>query len=310
MWSITTFLAAVSPGGTPPRAVAHSSGIVREIPRAPRCDSLPPTSDTMSYQVYATLEVPTEYRLGDDGKLQRDSVSTTFRRMVLQTIRQNFVPPQNPSLTTFVVRREVRPPVAAPVVFGEAMFSLTPTGGLADAELAQSSLSPEINQSLIDALHRADAAHMFPLPSEAGAKLSKVYVHLASGPLAPDSAALLFTIHVPAWQQWTYPGLDPAHRNAVPAYPTELEHAGYEGSLGIEFVVNADGSVEPSTVRLAWSTFNAPPSGTLGRAGVHLADFITAIMTSLNSARFLPGTVGGCAVRELSAQPYNFKMRR
>jgi hypothetical protein len=267
----------------------------------------------MSYQVYAMLETPTEYRLGDDGKLQRDTVSTMFRRMVLQAIRQNFVPPRNPSLATFVVRREVRPPVAAPVVFGEAMFSITETGGIADAELAQSSLSPEINQSLMDALRRADSGHQFPLPSEAGAKLSKLYVHLVSAPMSPDSAAVLFTIHVPVWHQWTYPAPDPAHHNPAPAYPTELQQAGYEGSLVIEFVVNGDGSVEPSTVRLAWSKFNAPPSGTYwatGAGGVRLADFITAVMTSFKSARFLPGTVGGCAVRELTAQPYVFKMRR
>lgn len=277
----------------------------------PHCDSLPPASDTISYQVYAMLEAPVPYRYDDKGELQRDSIHLAFRQLVLQAIRQNFVAPQNPSVTTFVIRRDVGPPVATPTVFGEAMFSLTPTGGLADAELTQSSLSPTLNQSLMDALHWIDTAHAFPLPGDAGAKLTRLYVNLVSASRPSDSAALLFTIRVPVWHQWTYPTPDPAHWMPIPAYPPELQRMGFESTLVLEFVVNEDGGVEPSTIRLAHSKFAAPSSAqvTYVNGGVQLSDFVTAVLHSVRSARYLPGTVAGCAVKQLVQQPFVFKMR-
>ena len=110
-----------------PRVALHS-------PRSPACESIRQTRDTVEYQVYATLVVPT-VRVYNGKKLQQDTVTDDFRTYMLQAIRQHYVPPSAPALSVYGFGISENPNGASPVVFGQAVFSLTPTGGLANLQL-------------------------------------------------------------------------------------------------------------------------------------------------------------------------------
>ena len=110
-------------------------------PVAAVCDSLPVPQDTTTLQVFVVLEAPTRAQFKLNGGVGGDTVPDAFRALLLQGVRQNFVPPTPLSLPVYLVDAQSTPPSAAPGIFGEVMFSLSETGGLIDLQLAQSSLS-------------------------------------------------------------------------------------------------------------------------------------------------------------------------
>ena len=293
---------------------AHAATLqkIAGLPGPHACDSIPGPRDTIEYQVTAKLEVPTESVYDSHGKVHHDTVTTAFRTLVLEAIRQNFVSPANLPLQVFLVRRDVYPAVAAPVVFGEARFSLTETGEVAALELAQSSLSPALDQSLMGAVRRAGSAHSFPLPGEAGvAKMSWLYVSLSSYGLLPGSAPL-FAIRVPVWHDPTDPTIDPTHPAKPLVYPPDMLRRGFEGTIYTEFVIDELGNLVPSTLRLSYSNFKRPENimHLDASSEARLSDFALAILQSMRGAHYTPGAIGGCPVKEIAMQPFTFKIRR
>ena len=76
-----------------------------------------------------------------------------------------------------------------------------------------------------------------------------------------------------------------------PAFPASLKAAGVSGSVLAEFVVNNDGSVDTTTLKVMRSTDPA---------------FAQAVRAELSSLRYSPARVGGRAVRQLVTQAFQF----
>ncbi len=270
-----------------------------------------PARDTMVYQVYATLEVPTARSYDTDGKLHRDTVTDDFRALVLQAIRQSFVPPSTPTVTVYGTGYS--PPAAAPAVFGEAMFSLTPVGRLAEATLIQSSLSAAIDQSLMDALRRADSTSGFPPPQQAGgAKFSKLFVRIGGGGQVPRNGTPLFRLRVPVWHNVTTPLPDNSRPSVQPQYPPDLMARGFEGTMYVQFVVDERGDAVPSTLALIRTDIDRP-SDILHydrSSEAQLSDFAMAVLPAVRGDHYIPATINGCPVKALAERPFVFKMKR
>lgn len=78
---------------------------------------------------------------------------------------------------------------------------------------------------------------------------------------------------------------------AVPVYPDSLWRAGAGGRVVVELVVEPDGRVEESTLRVVSSTH---------------AGFTSAVRAALGAAKFRAGAIGGRPVRQLVHLPFVF----
>ena len=86
-------------------------------------------------------------------------------------------------------------------------------------------------------------------------------------------------------------------------YPDAYRNASLEAHIVMEFVVAADGMVEPSSIRLL-----SPRDSGDAFSFYHV--FAQAAATTLLGSEFRPGRIGGCAVRVRVQQPINFQISR
>ena len=77
----------------------------------------------------------------------------------------------------------------------------------------------------------------------------------------------------------------------IPRYPDSLRTANVSGEVLTMFVVNADGSVDPGTLKVVKSSHPL---------------FTDAVRNALPEMRFQPAMVKGRAVRQLVQMPYAF----
>lgn len=78
-----------------------------------------------------------------------------------------------------------------------------------------------------------------------------------------------------------------------PTYPAELRAAKKQGQVLAQFVVNTDGTVDMSTIKILKTDDE---------------QFSTAVRGALSEMRFSPATLGGKNVRQLLQQPFMFSM--
>ncbi len=88
-------------------------------------------------------------------------------------------------------------------------------------------------------------------------------------------------------------------------YPLLSRRDFKEGTVIIEYVVDTTGLVDISTARDRWP---ADKPRYTGAQGNYYSQFVQAVRNGLRQARFRPGLVGGCAVRQLVVQPFNFAL--
>ena len=81
------------------------------------------------------------------------------------------------------------------------------------------------------------------------------------------------------------PGLEGPH------YPEGERDARHQGEVNAEFVVDENGVMVPGTLRILSYASEA---------------FARAVFEFLGRARFTPATIGGCPVKELVMQPFQF----
>lgn len=104
----------------------------------------------------------------------------------------------------------------------------------------------------------------------------------APGPTVAKEPYFDFQVEVPA---------NPAAGNRGPRYPDAQRAAGVSGSVLAQFVVNVDGSVDSTTIKLLRESDPA---------------FGAAVRSALPSMKFNPALVGGKAVRQLVQTPFQF----
>lgn len=272
---------------------AREKPVGETFPVLTQCAVLPPTPDTVSRTVYATLETP----------LRRDTLPSAYAALVLDAIRQNFVLPRPLSLTVMGPADPTLPaaPNSAgkspdrltPIAFGELEMTLDRTGGAHDVHLTQSSLSPALDQAFLAAPTRADSAHAFPtLDAERGA--GPLHLYIALQPDQPHAGrwAPFFNTRVPVWHY--------AHL----AMPLSRSGQGWGNwnvgtrladSVTLALVVDESGHAVPGTIRLVRGQYR---------------EFARAAAQSAEHARYYAGAVAGCAVKSLYTISYSYTVTR
>lgn len=120
-------------------------------------------------------------------------------------------------------------------------------------------------------------------------------------PVKARFAVPVFSMPVP-WEREIAPG-----RMQPPRYPGDSRSGGVEATVILRFVVEAAGAVRPGTIRDHWISSAPRPGGDLGR---HYRLFVQAAKRSVETARFVPALIGGCAVDQQADMPFVFGLRR
>jgi len=87
----------------------------------------------------------------------------------------------------------------------------------------------------------------------------------------------------------------PKPGNRPPKYPTDLRNAGIEGKTMFEFVIEANGRVDLTTVQVVSATAQ---------------QFVKAVLDALPDLRFEPLYVEGCPVPVVARMPFEFSLIR
>ena len=111
--------------------------------------------------------------------------------------------------------------------------------------------------------------------------------------------APLFTLEVPIARM-----VSPLPGNEPPPYPERARTKWAEGTVLLTYVVNADGTVRPESIR------SIPPPAPLPREMRPIfAAFERAAMESVRAYRFRPAEYLGCRVAMWVQQPFSFKLQ-
>ena len=85
----------------------------------------------------------------------------------------------------------------------------------------------------------------------------------------------------------------PSGGNPSPEYPSAMRQSGVTGRVVVQFVVGANGRVEPGSIKILESTNS---------------EFAAAVREVLPRHRFSPAKIGGKAVRQIVQQPFTFRL--
>lgn len=113
-------------------------------------------------------------------------------------------------------------------------------------------------------------------------------------------AVPLFSVAAP-WQE----DAKVVHKGKT-SYPSLNQSAHATGYAEMQFVVDTTGRADMSTVRDIWPAAKPQLTGTMHD---YYIAFVQAARRGIESARYQPARIGGCAVRMLVQQPYDFGLR-
>jgi TonB family protein len=158
---------------------------------------------------------------------------------------------------------------AAPTIFLHARKATAPVS------VVHKALGPRIERPMVHQGEVAPAA----MPATTAAHTWSDTIPVIRG----DTIVLLHDDH----QVMPVPG------SPQPRYPDILKQAAVEGAVLAAFVVNADGTVDTTTLKIMHSTH---------------ALFANALVAALPTMRFLPAVVNGQPVREAVQEPFIFNI--
>lgn len=120
-----------------------------------------------------------------------------------------------------------------------------------------------------------------------------------SGEMSPPKIRLgipIFSVKAPPQRQVA------AERVRV-SYPPRLRGLGFMGHVLMQFVVDTSGRVDRSTIRDLYPAGYAPLAPNERDA---YEEFIRSVRFALEGAHYRPARIGGCIVRQMVQQPFNF----
>jgi TonB family protein len=192
------------------------------------------------------------------------------------------------------------PLLATPALVNEVRLAVRRDGRVAEAALVTRSLADAADRALLAAIRDADSAQVLPaLPAGSPEKVT-VFLSLVLGGRTqhPDSATTatatrrdVAVLSLPQFRDAR--GVRPAVGQRGPKYPPGVKAVGREGSVDLSFVVDETGRVTPGTVRLVSFT---------------TAAFAQAVLDIVPRFRLEPATIGGCPVKQLVRQPFQFHL--
>lgn len=90
-------------------------------------------------------------------------------------------------------------------------------------------------------------------------------------------------------------------------YPTRNQSDGVSGAANMQFVVDTNGRADRSTIRDSWPATTPRLTGSLQ---AYYVAFVDAARGAIETTQFKPATIGGCPVRQLMQEPFNFNLRQ
>jgi TonB family protein len=182
-------------------------------------------------------------------------------------------------------------------VQGMYSFAYERSGRLSSIRVLVSSLSPTIDSALVRAVREAsDIGTLTPLPETSKSDAVELRLTVGSSVIV-DSLAVkgpVFRLRQPILRDPHPPTMDKkTHVSA--RYPDHERRSGIEGSVFIQFVVRADGTVDPDNILI-------PKATTMS--------FASNVYDAVLKSRYVPGSVAGCRVPYLVIQPIDFTIAR
>ena len=90
-------------------------------------------------------------------------------------------------------------------------------------------------------------------------------------------------------------------------YPNKARNDGAIGMVRLAFLVDKSGRAKPETIKEVFLPGEQRPRGDMAD---YYNKFLSAVTRSLPSARFSPAVVGGCVMKQMVQQTFEFKLDR
>ena len=240
-------------------------------------------------------------------------LSTVYRGLIGAGIRQFLSVPKPLPLHVYDPRSALSGP--GPIGMSFATLTLRSAyraillrdGHLTRIRAVAGTRDDAFDAAVIHAMEQLSASELLPPPSGPGTAFSGDSLDLRIL-VTPDAMRLLSQTGSSPSLEGTTPvlqlrlpirritrGVTPKANNRAPVYPTELRMAGVEGNTVFEFVVDADGRADLTTVQVLSAT--AP-------------QFIRAALDALPDLRFEPLYAENCPVPALVRMPFDFSLIR
>ncbi len=258
--------------------------------------TLPTSSDTMDFPIYATLHTDAPQHLSR-------KTWARYTDSVLGVIERWSVVPTDLALSTFGLPfvkdpdgSGQEPLEVSPALSTVIRFTLDSAGTLAQARVAASARSGGADTSLLALLARAASAHAFPSIPQGPDRLSSVEFDLLvslTEPAEDIRSVVLGRLEVPVWPL--------SQKATLASDASDATSSGQRGasrtdSVSVEMVVDPDGRPLMSSAR-ALSLSGDQPAAAQDDSG-------RARMTqSLTALHFDPARIGACRVSQLVIQP-------
>lgn len=186
------------------------------------------------------------------------------------------------------------PDTVKQVIAGQVFASLDRTGHLGSPQIGASSMSPDIDRSLLAAMRdAASAGSIPPFPDSVDADSVRVRFTVEEWHDSSSHALPLLVINNPTWILEL--PVTPMRGNPRPRYPKVAERARVEDGVLVSFVVDKEGSARLETARILKGRYR---------------EFQLAVLEILPQLRFHPARVDGCFVPQLVQMPFGFRIPR
>ena len=204
-----------------------------------------------------------------------------------------------------VVERKSKEPRSSFAPFGLhgfVRFQLDSMGKLTNDPIVVSSSSPDIVESVITAIQRADSAYAFPPPSKSVRRDSgEIMLRFVDTARTKDPSVALLRLVIPAviaqegasvrdFKPPNYP--DYLIRSRMTSTIPDGVVRTISDRVLLEFIIGTDSLVEPGSLQI----LDTPHR-----------DLATRALQSLSTAHFRPAKIGGCVIPALVRFPVEFK---
>lgn len=217
----------------------------------------------------------------------------SWAAMLLEGFREHLRPP---APLTVPVREGVqhvraRRDTVTLAIDGQVLATLRRDGTIENPRVSASTLSPELDARLVEAVRSLDSAHAIP-PFPQDVAVDSVSVRFSVGAVGDStvSSSPLFVAAQPTWilerPVWARPD------NAFPRYPRKEERAGIGDTVFLAFDVDTDGTPIVETAQVLRARYQ---------------DFVTAVLDVLPKMRFQPARIAGCPVVAFVTMPFAFR---
>lgn len=229
--------------------------------------------------------------------LPDSALSTDYEGLLLEGVAEEFHAPQTTLVPVFDHWRRsmggVAVDEAGTEVEGEVGFDVDAKGGITRVALTASTLAPELDDSLTQAVIRLAASGMVPPPPTAP-RTGRAFVLVGIRSLH-GYASLVRPLYRETVQIFPLArDLVEAPNNPQIAYPILPAEARVGDSVEVDFVVDETGRVLPGTTRFLRG---------------HYLDFMQALGRGVSKFRFQPAMVGACPIKMRYRYTYVFRTR-